>query len=300
MGKHSKNVSGAQGAPTYAERRAWNHGTVTERLGKDALGSWRDCRLTLSPAVDPVCTPQGIIYSRVAILENLLDQKKANKQKLAAFERDVARRELEQATGQRLEKDINIAVLYRQQMGSSETAINRMMAEAKEASDRVFEGKQRLSGAAGIKATAENIGKTKAFWVDTSSGKHVGRESIEKPDLRTRCPATGKPLKLRDLISLTFARNSDGDYVDPITLDILTDASRLVVLTEVRNAPNVMLSDTYKQVVKEEGRYLGTQVDKGQEVVELVSGGTGFAFNSRQLQASKHYTLGTTRTMKMT
>jgi len=35
---------------------------------------------------DPVVTPQGVLYSREAILENLLSQKKAIKKKLAAWE----------------------------------------------------------------------------------------------------------------------------------------------------------------------------------------------------------------------
>lgn len=33
-----------------------------------------------------MCTPAGVIFSKEAILENLLAQKKANKRKLAAWE----------------------------------------------------------------------------------------------------------------------------------------------------------------------------------------------------------------------
>ncbi len=39
---------------------------------------------------DPVCTPSGHLYSREAILENLLGQKKAIKRKLAAWEAQQA------------------------------------------------------------------------------------------------------------------------------------------------------------------------------------------------------------------
>ena len=35
---------------------------------------------------DPVCTPNGYLFSREAILENLLQQKKANRRKFAAWE----------------------------------------------------------------------------------------------------------------------------------------------------------------------------------------------------------------------
>ena len=79
-------------------------------MSQDAIGNFYDCRLTLQPAVvsylpwgaqgsackvplrvsltpqDPVCTPDGYLYSREAILESLLQQKKSNKRKYAAWE----------------------------------------------------------------------------------------------------------------------------------------------------------------------------------------------------------------------
>ena len=42
------------------------------------------------PWQDPVATPGGVLFSREAILENLLAQKKANKRKLAAWEAQQA------------------------------------------------------------------------------------------------------------------------------------------------------------------------------------------------------------------
>lgn len=35
---------------------------------------------------DPVCTPDGFLFSKEAIIENLVQQKKAIKRKLAAWE----------------------------------------------------------------------------------------------------------------------------------------------------------------------------------------------------------------------
>ena len=50
--RHSKNagVMGAEGL-SYAERRALGFGTVKERLGKDSLGNYFDCCLTLQMAI---------------------------------------------------------------------------------------------------------------------------------------------------------------------------------------------------------------------------------------------------------
>lgn len=39
---------------------------------------------------DPVCTPEGYLFSKEAIVENLLQQKKAIKRKLAAWESQQA------------------------------------------------------------------------------------------------------------------------------------------------------------------------------------------------------------------
>ncbi|KAJ9525205.1 hypothetical protein QJQ45_020734 [Haematococcus lacustris] len=85
--RHSKNagVMGSEGL-SYAEKRALGYGTVKERFGKEALGHYYDCCLTLTEAVDPVITPDGYLFSREAILENLLAQKKGLKKRMAAWE----------------------------------------------------------------------------------------------------------------------------------------------------------------------------------------------------------------------
>lgn len=87
MGKgqrHSKNA-GVMGSETlsYAERKALGFGTIKERVGKDSHGNFYDCSLTLQPVVDPMVTPDGHLYSKEAILENLLAQKKMIKRKVS-------------------------------------------------------------------------------------------------------------------------------------------------------------------------------------------------------------------------
>ena len=65
---------------------------------QDSMGNFYDCRLTLTPAHDPVACPSGFIFSREAIIENLLAQKKENKRRLVAWEAaqaDTARKESE-------------------------------------------------------------------------------------------------------------------------------------------------------------------------------------------------------------
>lgn len=71
----------------------------------------------------------------------------------------------------------------------------------------------------------------KAFWVPSKAPD--ARQVLAKPDASTYCPASGKKLRLKDLISVKFARTPEEDsgvYMDPVTQDTFTNASCLVVL----------------------------------------------------------------------
>lgn len=54
-------------------------------------------------------------------------------------------------------------------------------------------------------------------------------------------PVNGQPLKSADLIKLNFAKNDEGDYVDPVTYKPFTDNSHIVAL---RKTGNVFAWDT--------------------------------------------------------
>ena len=58
-------------------------------------------------------------------------------------------------------------------------------------------------------------------------------------------PVDGTPLKSSQLIKLHFARNDDGEYVDPVTFKPFTDNSHIVAL---RNTGNVFLWDTLERL----------------------------------------------------
>ena len=58
---------------------------------------------------------------------------------------------------------------------------------------------------------------------------------VDKPDLDTRCPASGAKLRFKDLTVLKFTRPPPGEEgscyaVDPVTNDALTNAHALVAL----------------------------------------------------------------------
>lgn len=58
-------------------------------------------------------------------------------------------------------------------------------------------------------------------------------------------PVDGAPLKRADLITLNFAKNEDGEYVDPVTYKVFTDNTHIVAL---RKSGNVFAWDTVERL----------------------------------------------------
>jgi peptidyl-prolyl cis-trans isomerase-like 2 len=54
-------------------------------------------------------------------------------------------------------------------------------------------------------------------------------------------PVDGAPLKAGDLIKLNFAKNEDGEYIDPVTYKVFTDNTHIIAL---KNTGNVFAFDT--------------------------------------------------------
>jgi hypothetical protein len=73
--RHSKNNTDKSHF-TYHEKQKAGLGTLKQRLGSESQLPFGYCALTLQPAVDPVVTPSGRIYSREAIIEYLLTKSK--------------------------------------------------------------------------------------------------------------------------------------------------------------------------------------------------------------------------------
>ncbi|MCJ1354730.1 MAG: Peptidyl-prolyl cis-trans isomerase cyp8 [Icmadophila ericetorum] len=58
-------------------------------------------------------------------------------------------------------------------------------------------------------------------------------------------PVTGKPLKSNELIKLNFAKNDEGEYVDPVTYKVFTDNTHIVA---VKSTGNVFAWDTVERL----------------------------------------------------
>ena len=83
----------------------------------------------------------------------------------------------------------------------------------------------------------------KAFSVPSKAPD--ARQVLAKPDSSTYCPASGKKLRLKDLIPVKFARTPEEDsgvYMDPVTQDTFTNARSLVVLRPTGTPPSLSVS----------------------------------------------------------
>lgn len=70
-----------------------------------------------------------------------------------------------------------------------------------------------------------------AFWVPSQTPQT--KDLMDKPDSATYCPASGKKLRLKDCVAVKFTSVREGEsglYMDPVTMETLTNSSRLVVI----------------------------------------------------------------------
>jgi len=284
--RHSKNA-GTMGteALSYHERKALGFGTVKERLGKDAQGNFYDCNLTYAKAKEPMCTPEGFIYSKESILENLLAQKRSNQKKLKQWETEQQNSAIADAAKREEAEELDRAAFYRQNHEGATTAAGASPSGGAEKSS----GQGATSSLATFEER-ERAAELKSFWLPSKTPE-AAPTKVKKPSMECRCPASGKKLRLKDLFPLRFARDpEDGSkYIDPITKDELTNRDKLVAL---KPTGDVMRKSTYDKVVKPDGVWSGKRIDAKKDVVTLQKGGTGFAAHDKNAQASKKYLVG--------
>ena len=263
MVRHSKNAGGmGSEALTYHERRALGFGTVKERLGKDAQGNFYDCQLTQAPCVHPMCTPLGFLYSKEAILENLLAQKKENKRKLKLWEA--------------------------QERAKSETLREKRLVEEEERKERFYKENHQGAVAGRAKEGGKAAADMNSFWLPSKTPE--AESVVKKPSMTCFCPASGKKLKLKDLFAVTFTRDPEDPkrYIDPMTKDELSNKDALVVLKPLGV---IMKMKTYESLVKPDGIYEDKKIAP-KDVLDVQKGGTGFASHDRHAQSNKHFAVG--------
>ena len=281
--RHSRNAGtmGAE-AQTYMERRRLGYGTASERLGSDSVVNYDACWLTLQPARDPVVTPEGYIYSREAILENLLMQKKAIRREMSKYEDAEKSKIMEQQ--QQSERDGLRAI-------DKFDSVNH--------APLVGSGSNEAKNSAGKMTEYENFlqRENKSFWLPSKTPE--AEKVVLKPKTETICPSSNKKLRLKDLVSVKFTPSPSAEDIDntsersgrhicPLSMKTLTKTSKLLV---VKPTGDVITEEAYKTVIKPEGEYKGHKVTP-KDVIRVKGGGSGFAGSHAAVQANKFFHLG--------
>mmetsp|Transcript_90582 Transcript_90582/g.194225 ORF Transcript_90582/g.194225 Transcript_90582/m.194225 type:complete len:322 (+) Transcript_90582:76-1041(+) len=293
MSRHSKH-SNDRSFFSYKERvDAGFAGSRKEVLGSDCFLPFGHCALSLKCPKDPVVTPEGVLFDRECILECLLNQKlelQAQQKKYDEQERRKARKE--QAAQQ--EADLQTIVDFQkadQGLLSQEHRHKRALDKAEEGIYGAPDGPEKKLRPGEAMTIDKAAMREKSFWA-ASSTKTAAPTELKKVDVTSRCPMTGKKLRVKDLIPVKF-EVTDQKMIDkggdkgvfccavskrPITHQqaVLIKPSGQVVLESCLK--DCVLKDMICPVT-------GIKLKGPEDILKLQMGGTGFsAHNETQVK----------------
>ncbi|BFZ04984.1 hypothetical protein BsWGS_08023 [Bradybaena similaris] len=287
MTRHGRNCT-AGTVYTYHERKkdaqASGFGSQSVRFGKDAVKEFDCCSLTLQPCKEPVVTADGHLYDKEAILTNILHQKKEIARKLKEYERQKSRLDNEAAELAKAEQESR-GLKFAQQESNP---IGQKYAEDKAAEERRKKG------------SLSNVdeGRDKqlpSFWIPSLTPQAEATQ-LKKPDDKVRCPMSGKPLKFKDLIPVTFTPINDRDtqtsiisktnrYVCAVTNDVLGNSVPCAVL---RPSGAVVTMECVEKIIsKDMLDPISGQKLKDKDIIPLQRGASGFTGAGVTLEAKK-------------
>lgn len=296
MTRHAKNCT-AGTVYTYHERKKdtkkSGYGSKAVRLGKDSVKDFDCCSLTLQPCREPVITPDGFLYDREAILECLLHQKTESARKMKAFEKQKKKQEaeeigkLEEKERSKVESFVNMEKRITTKPKSAFTVSNETSVEG----DLADPVPSTSTGAANSDSKNKNL---PSFWVPSLTPQ-AEPTLLKKPDTKTFCPMSGKPLRIKDLIPVKLTPIDEKDdrpmvakserYKCAVTHDALGNSVPCAVL---KNTGRVVTMDCIEKLVKKDMLcpFTGAKL-KDTDIIPLQRGGTGFAAAGVQLEAKK-------------
>jgi len=257
--------------------------TRKEVMGTDCFLPFGFCGLSLKAPKDPVATPDGNIFDREAILECLVQQKleiqaqqkkfdeqeRKKEQRLKALDQEDELRQLEEFT--RAEQGLL----------SQDLRHKRALEQAEsKGSDGGPEKKLRKGEL--LKVDKSEL-RAKSFWTKEFTPTAAPTE-IKKVDTSTRCPVTGKKLKVKDLISVKM------DVADQKLLDqgggkgvfcCAVSKNPIVFQQALLLKPSgvVILESVWKDIVSKEMKcpVTGKKLKGEEDILKLTTGGSGFS-----------------------
>lgn len=264
---------------TYNETRKLDYGTTTTRLGTASKQRFGDCCLSLVPAKDPVATPSGHIYSLEAILSYLLQH----------TQHHHAQRKLDDARRvQRLDQDAHKLSKKRQKMLDEFEKTNYGPAQlsTEEHGLALRKTMDKMVDTETTEIQKKTLRRT-SYWLSECQPKE--QDTPIEPPKRVASPMSGRPLRRKELVSLSVAREPGWDTGDhgcrclcALTHKAIT--TQPVVL--LKKSGVVLLEEAYKKFVLEEGGegkktlrcpITGSKFRHPRDVLVLQKGTSGFA-----------------------
>eukprot|EP00501_MAST-03F_sp_TOSAG23-6_P002483 GSMAST32.ASY1.ANO1.2594.1 assembled CDS len=252
MGRSRASKSaGTRGFHTYSERQQHEAGTLKKRAGVDSQTPFGYCALSLHPAVNPVASPSGHIYSKEVIYKYLLNKTEELKKQRVLYE---AQRETDVAkyiapTTIETNKRISDFIADQEKMCTSA----KKMARTTEEKQAEINARKRLRRTEPDKRTKkqklDELAKS-SFWLPEFAPP-AKEDRVAKPPKYPESPFSGRPLRVKDLKPVTLVLDEDKNSAIPKYLCSVSQKQinwQNVIL--LKNTGAVILEKYFKELVE--------------------------------------------------
>ncbi|XP_046673479.1 nitric oxide synthase-interacting protein homolog [Homalodisca vitripennis] len=283
MTRHARNCT-AGAVYTYHEKKkdaeASGYGTQNQRVGKDSVKDFDCCCLTLQPCRDPMITQDGYLFDKEAILEYIIRKKNDISRKMKEYEKQKKKEQTELAELAAAEKESKLNSFVKSEkniVSSPVEAFKKDDPNARPSVSNMTEGRDKV---------------LPSFWIPSKTPA-ARLSTVEKPDKNVLCPMSGKPLKLKDLITVKFTEVRDPDdkkshlvkenrYMCAVTHDILNNSVPCAVL---RTTGDVVTMECVEKIIKKDWIHpLTSEKLTEKDIIPLQRGGTGYSLTNNNLE----------------
>lgn len=256
-------------------------------------------------------TPEGIIFNRESILQYLLSQKLELQAKAKKFNEQEMKKTAKETSAKQVvdNKEVEDFLKAEQQILSRDYSHKRALDRTE--NDDVSRAKARTSLVAETDRAGQEEDKlrkgemymkdkakltAKCFWTNEAT-PNTAPAQLKEVDTTTKCPTTGKKLRVKDLISFKFdiydealykAGGGKGVFCCAISKHPIAHQQAVLI----KPSGIVVLESVLKDCVFKEMKcpITGNEIkDKKKDILKLQMGGTGFsAHNDTQ---AKHFNM---------
>mmetsp|Transcript_13798 Transcript_13798/g.16714 ORF Transcript_13798/g.16714 Transcript_13798/m.16714 type:complete len:288 (+) Transcript_13798:67-930(+) len=269
-----------------AARSTSGYGTLKQRIGEDSHLPFGYCWLTLKPAVDPVASPSGHIYSKESIYEYLLAKIETLGKEKKAYEEQEARLKTErsEASSKRKSEEIE-KFIDTQENFSLPKEKKRNLGKATSSGNNFL---IKVANKIDTRSKAEKAAELKhsSPWLPEFTPEAQAK-LLKKPRRRPPSPVTGKDLRLKDLYPVDLEPSgTDGKFQCAVTKKEI----KYQPMVLIRKSRKVITKESFDRLAKESKRCPVTNVKfKDKDVIYLKGGSSSFAASAKEKAKAEKY-----------